>query len=156
VSVYVADRGAVHMECDMAYTKYRGEGGYYVPCEIEGPVSLECLADGLGASRGICVETELVKICGKEGGRARGHYRRGQVHIQRRDARRAREADVDYSRALRPEGYYFLILARMGASSSLDIFLMALPLTSPYATSILSTSMDSMAVLRALSASSTH
>ncbi|KUO84386.1 MAG: hypothetical protein AT711_00515 [Thermoproteus sp. CIS_19] len=68
MSVYVADRGAVHMECDMAYTKYRGEGGYYVPCEIEGPVSLECLADGLGASRGICVETELVKICGKEGG----------------------------------------------------------------------------------------
>ncbi|MGC8972592.1 MAG: hypothetical protein ACP5KY_00125 [Thermoproteus sp.] len=63
MSVYVADRGVVHIECDMAYTNYRGEGGYYVPCKIEGPVSLGCLAEGLGASGDVCVETELLRVC---------------------------------------------------------------------------------------------
>lgn len=68
MSVYVADRGDVHIECDMAYTRYLGENGYYVPCEIRGPVPLECMAKALGAPMRECVEAELVRICGKEGG----------------------------------------------------------------------------------------
>ncbi len=69
MSVYTADRGGVHIECDMAYTKYKGEGGYYVPCEITGQVPLECMAKGLGVSARDCAETELVKICRKEEGK---------------------------------------------------------------------------------------
>ncbi|MEL9991778.1 MAG: hypothetical protein QXP98_05660 [Thermoproteus sp.] len=69
MSVYIAERGPVYIECDMAYTKYKGEEGFYVPCEVKGPVSVECMAKGLGISpRGDCVEADAFKICRGEGG----------------------------------------------------------------------------------------
>lgn len=68
MSVYVADRGSVHIECDMAYTKYLSEDGHYIPCEIRGPVSLECIAKAFGAPARKCAETEFVKICRRDDG----------------------------------------------------------------------------------------
>lgn len=70
MSVYIASRGDVSVECDMAYTKFKDEGGYYVPCEIKGAPDIECVARGLGLAPGECASSDVVILCKRPGGLA--------------------------------------------------------------------------------------